>query len=722
MMGKELKMAENGQGGPKVCPGCGDEVETDWVKCPVCNYFLKEQKALPAVPPPPGPPVIEEPTPQPGPPVETVPLPSLPSQPVLVAPPNTQEAPDTSLDSLGTDLTNAEEVHKISESAAARSHQEPVEKDESETRIRDLELQLKDSQAQVQSTEENLAMARMEREALSKKLSETEANRTALESEKQSLEELVVLRESGLKTKEDELKALEDGIALKETRTSEDREKVKAQAVALTEIETKLEVREKALKEKEEALAKDEASLDQVEASLKDRETGVVHGHEDLKIKRGELDGMIDQYANRLSQVKLREDKVNAIEAKTKDQSDKNEKDKTEVGRLRVQLESERADISTRSKGLFERLQKAEAKAKELDDREKVVKDTERKVQKWQEDLRHTEIHLMSIQEEINSCVYCSAKDRFMMVEKLISEAKAIGAETDMAEAEVKSARLLLDAGEFAKAVEKASNAIKLAEASKKQYYSYGVRYTIRAVDKIINSIKELGVSTEEPEGMLKDAKTALAEEDYERAEECAKMAERIALYTEEKAEEISSGIHRLDGLIAKAKAEKRDTGVAEGLLAQAKDLAKKGNYGSSLEYLREAEKSLMEQQVSSVKEGLKEEPAEAPPPGPPEPAPEEPVVQQPEQPVMEPQYMPTPPVQQPQEQTSYSGGGPIHQTVQQQQYYAPQPQAPPPPLPQVPAGQRFRCPYCQSIFEVRADYRPVQTTCPYCSRTVMIN
>jgi len=715
-------MAEKGQGATKVCPGCGDEVEADWVKCPVCNYFLKETKAQPAVPPPPGPPIIEEPAPQPAPPVETAPLTSLPSSPVIEMPPKPPEASLTSLDSIHHDLTNAQEVHKISESAAAKSHQEPVKKDERDARIRDLEVQLKDSQAQGHSTEENLAMSGMEREALTKKLSETEANLAALDSEKKSLEELVVLREGDLKKREDELKARDDGIALKETRTNDDREKIKAQAMALTEIETKLEVREKALKEKEEALAKDEASLDQVEASLKDRETGVVHGHENLKVKRGELDGMIDQYANRLAQVKLREDKVNALEAKTKELSDKNEKDKTEVGQLRVHLEAERADISTRSKGLFERLQKAETKAKELDDREKVVKDTERKVQKWQEDLRHTEIHLMSIQEEINSCVYCSAKDRFMMVEKLISDAKAVGAETDMAEAEVKSARLLLDAGEFTKAVEKASNAIKLAETSKKQYYSYGVRYTIRAVEKIINSIKELGVSTEEPEGMLKDAKTALAEEDYERAEECAKMAERIALYTEEKAEEISSGMRRLEGMIAKAQAEKRDAGVAEGLLAQAKDLAKKGNYGSSLEYLREAEKSLMEQQVSSMKEGLNEEPAEAksPPPGPPEPTPEEPIVQEPEQPVEEPQYTPTPPVQEPQEQTGYSTGGPIHQTVPQQQYYAPQPQAPPPP--QEAPGQRFRCPYCQSIFEVRADYRPVQTTCPYCSRTVMIN
>jgi tetratricopeptide (TPR) repeat protein len=714
-------MAENGLGGPKVCPGCGDEVEADWVKCPVCNYFLKETKA-PAVPPPPGPPIITEQAPQPAPQIETTPPPSLPSSPIIEMPQTPPETPVTSMDSLRKDLTDAEEVHKISANAAAKSHQESAKKDDSDARIRDLEVQLKDSQAQIQSTEENLAMSRMEREALTKKLSETEATLAALDSEKKALEELVVLREGDLKKREDELKARDDGIVLKETRTNDDRERIKAQAIALTEIETKLEVREKALKEKEEALAKDEASLDQVEASLKDRETGVVHGHEDLKVKRGELDGMIDQYANRLAQVKLREDKVNAIEAKTKDLSDKNEKDKTELGRLRVQLETERADISTRSKGLFERLQKAEVKSKELDDREKVVKDTERKAQKWQEDLRHTEIHLMSIQEEINSCVYCSAKDRFMMVEKLISDAKAVGAETDMAEAEVKSARLLLDAGEFAKAVEKASNAIKLAETSKKQYYSYGVRYTIRAVEKIINSIKELGVSTEEPEGMLKDAKTALTEEDYERAEECAKMAERIALYTEEKAEEISSGIHRLEGMIAKAKAEKRDAGVAEGLLTQAKDLAKKGNYGSSLEYLREAEKSLMEQQVSSVKEGLKEEPAEAqaPPPGPPEPAPEEPIVQEPEQPAVEPQYAPTPPVEQTQTETTYSAGGPIHQTVPQQQYYTPQPQAPPPP--QETPGQRFRCPYCQSVFEVRADYRPVQTTCPYCSRTVMIN
>jgi hypothetical protein len=704
-------MAEQGLGGPKVCPGCGDEVEADWVKCPVCNYLLGAPKA-PAVPPP-GPPEPPQMVEAPAPVVEATPLPSIPSPPTMETPTKPPEAPLTSFSSLQKDLTNAEEVHKISQSAAAHSHQEPPKKDDRDARITDLEVQLKDSQAQVHSTEENLAMANMEREALQKKLSEAEAKYAELDSEKKSLEELVVLREGDLKKREDELKAKDDGIVMKETRTNEDRERIKAQAVALTEIETKLEVREKALKEREEALAKDEASLDQVETSLKDRETGVVHGHEELKVKRGELDGMIDQYANRLAQVKLREDKVNALEAKNRELSEKNEKDHTELGRLRVQLESERADISTRSQGLFERLQKAEAKAKELDDREKVVKDTERKAQKWQEDLRHTEIHLMSIQEEINSCVYCSAKDRFMMVDKLISDAKAIGADTEMAESEVKNARVLLDAGEFAKAVEKASNAIKLAETSKKQYYSYGVRYTIRAVEKIINSIKELGVSTEEPEGMLKDAKTALAEEDYERAEECAKMAERIALYTEEKAEEISSGIGRLDGMISKAKAENRDTGAAEGLLVEAKNLAKKGNYGSSLEYLREAEKSLMEQQVSSVKEGLKEEPVEAPPPGPPEPAPEEPEPQ-----VEEPQY--TPPVEKPQVETTYSAGGPIHQTVPQQQYYAPQPQAPSPP-PEA-AGQRFRCPYCQSVFEVRADYRPVQTTCPYCSRTVMIN
>ena len=716
-------MAQDGQGGPKICPGCNEEVEDDWVKCPVCNAALKGDTP----PVPPGPP--QAPTPDVEPQVPT----TRQAPPEVPAPPPTPQGL----------LSGGDEARKISENAVAKSKLEAAlkENDDKDAKVKELEARLKEKEDHITATEEALAVERMEKASLKKKvedaeaistkytaqgtdrddlktrLEETEVKLAQQESERKSLEELVVLREGGLRKQEDDLKLREDAVVAREQKLADDREKVKAQATVLTEIETKVEAKDKAIKDREDAFAKDEAALDQVEASLKERETAVVHGHEQLNIKQGELDGMIDQYAKKLTQIRLREDKVNVTEAKGKELSDKNEKDRTELGQTRVGLETDRADITARSQALYERLQKAEAKAKELDDREKVVKEQERKGQKWQEDLRHTEIHLMSIQDEIDSCVHCSAKDRFAKVDKIIAEAKAIGADVEIPEQEVKGARALLDQGQPDKAVEKASNAIKLAEAAKKQYYSYGVRYTIKTVEKIILSVKELGVSTEEPEGMLKEAKAALALEDYERAEELAKMAERIALYTEEKAEEISAGLRRLDGQIAKAKSEGRDAATAEGLEAQAKDLAKKGNYGNSLEYLREAEKSLLEQQVSSVSEGLKEEPAEVPtPPGPPvveekpepQPVPFEAPVQQPQQQVQQP------------EPQAWGAGGPIHYPAQQQQY-EPQPQAAPP-QPQETPAQRFRCPYCGSVFEVRAAYRPVTTSCPYCQHMVIIN
>jgi len=717
-------MAQDGQGGPKICPGCNEEVEDDWVKCPVCNTILKGSSGPASMPP--GPPAMPPPVAEPSTPM---------SPPEVPAPPPAPKGM----------LAGADEARMISENAANKSKLEAAlkERDESDAKVKELEARLKEKDDQMTATEQALTVERMEKAALKKKLEdsdallakntaqgadtndlkkrleETEVKLAQQESERKSLEELVVLREGSLRKQEDELKVREDAVTVREKKMADDREKVKAQAMVLTEIEAKVEVKDKAIQEREHALAKDEAAMDQVEASLKERETAVVHGHEQLKTKQGELDAMVDQYANRLAQIRLREDKVVVLETKGKELSEKNEKDRTELGQARVQLETERADITARSQALYERLQKAEAKAKDLDEREKVVKEQERKGQKWQEDLRHTEIHLMSIQEEIDSCVHCSAKDRFAKVEKIIAEAKAIGADVEIAEQEVKGAKALLDQGQPDKAVEKASNAIKLAEAAKKQYYSYGVRYTIKAVEKIITSIKELGVSTDEPEGMLKEAKAALGVEDYERAEDLAKMAERIALYTEEKAEEISGGLRRLDGMISKAKTDGRDTATAEGLEAQAKDLAKKGNYGNSLEYLREAEKSLLDEQVSSVSEGLKEEPAEAPPkPGPPlveekpepEPAPVEPPVEQPQ-----------PQVQQPEPQAG-GAGGPIHYPAPQQQY-EPQPQAPPPPPQQQEAsGQRFRCPYCGSVFEVRAAYRPVTTSCPYCQHMVIIN
>ena len=744
-------MADYGQGGQKACPGCGEDVENGWVKCPVCNFGLIAQKTPVStpVPVPPGPPQTIAPAPVPPPSLPEAP--SLPSSlPVVPGPPERPMTPGLPLASDVTDMSKGEEAHRISESATVKSKLDAVlkDKDDRDARVKALEIELQKKDAAITGTEQSLAVERMEKEnlkqklemaetklakqqssggdidELKKKLEDTETRLAQQESERKSLEDLVVQREEGLKNKDDEHKTRDETLAQKEVKNADDREKIKAQAVALAEIEAKVEAKEKALAEREAALTKDEADMDQVEAGLKERESVIVHGHEQLKIKQGELDGMVDQYANRLATVKHREDKANELEKKTKELAEKNEKDRTELGQSRVLLETEKADITTRSHALFERLQKAEAKGKELDERERVVKETEHKAQRWQEDLRHTEIHLMSIQDDINRCVYCSAKDRFMMVDKLIADAKAIGAETDMAETEVKNARVLLDAGEFEKAIEKASAAIKLAETSKKQYYSYGVRYTIKTVEKIIASIKELGVSTEEPESMLKDAKKSLAEEDYERAEDSAKMAERIALYTEEKAEEISSGVRRLDSAIAKAKTDGRDVGTAQGLIEQAKDLAKKGNYGSSLDYLREAEKSLMEQQVSSLSEGLKEEPAEAapPPPGPPPPVVEAPAPEPvPEPAPVLPPVVETPYVEQTQ-QTIYSAGGPVHYQAQQQQY-EPQVQAPPP-QPQAPEtpGQRFRCPYCQSVFEVRANYRPVTTACPYCTRVVMIN
>jgi len=744
--------------GPKICPGCGDEVEEEWIKCPVCNTILRSPGPPPTVPPGPpqaSPQMAQPPEPQAGPPTtleerREMPAPETPRPPPVPEPraepmlERPHEAPTAPLTATPDILMKGEEARRISESAAMKSKLEATqkEKDESDARAQELEAQLKEKESQLNTTEQALAVERMERANLKKKLDNAEASQTRLEAEqkdredlkkrledtetklgheeaeRKSLEDLVVQREGDLRKKEEELKVREDDIVLKEKRTAEDREKVKAQAIALAEVEAKVEGREKVVKEREGTLAKDEADLEQIEASLKEKETSVIHGQGQVKIKQGELDSMIDQYANRLAQVKLRDDKVNALEARTKEIGEKNDKDRTELGQMRVKIETDKADITTRSQGLYERLLKAEAKAKELDEREKVVKEQERTSQKWQEDLRHTEIHLMSIQDEIDSCVHCSAKDRFARVDKLIAEAKAIGAEVDIPEDEVKGARALLDQGQYDKAVEKASNAIRLAEQAKKQYYSYGVRYTIKAVEKIISSIKELGVSTDEPEGMLKDAKEALSKEDYERAEDLAKMAERIALYTEEKAEEISAGIRRLDPMMAKAKSDGRDTSTAEGIIGQAKDLAKKGNYGSSLEYLREAERSLLDQQVSSVTEGLKEEPAEAPPPGPPIPVQEE---APPPVPEPAPQEVPVQmrPAQPPQEQTTGSAGGPIHHAMQPQ--YAPQ-GPPPQPQPQEPPGQRFRCPYCGSVFEIRNAQRPITTSCPYCQHMVIIN
>jgi chromosome segregation ATPase len=693
--------------------------------------------------------MAQPPEPQAGPPTDIeerkdIPVPEAPRPPPAPeakAEPQ-PEFPKTPLSATPDILMKGEEARRISESAALKSKLDTAqkEKDQSDARAQELEARLKEKESQLNTTEEALAVERMERANIKKRLDSAEANQTKLEAdrtdtedlrkrladtetnlahetaERKSLEDLVVQREGDLRKKEEELKTREDDIVAKEKRASEDREKVKAQAIVLADVEVKVEAREKVVKEREGTLAKDEADLEQMEASLKEKETSVIHGQEQVKVKQGELDSMIDQYANRLAQVKLREDKENALETRTKEAGEKNDRDRTELGQMRVKLESDKADITTRSQALYERLQKAEAKAKELDDREKVVKEQERTSQKWQEDLRHTEIHLMSIQDEIDSCVHCSAKDRFMRVDKAIAEAKAIGADVDIPEDEVKGARALLDQGQYDKAVEKASNAIRLAEQAKKQYYSYGVRYTIKTVEKIISSIKELGVSTDEPEGMLKDAKEALSKEDYERAEDLAKMAERIALYTEEKAEEISAGIRRLDPMMVKAKSDGRDTSTAEGIIAQAKDLAKKGNYGSSLEYLREAEKSLLEQQVSSVTEGLKEEPAEAPPPGPPISVQEEAPPQEPTPQEVPPQMQPA---QQPREQVTGSAGGPIHQAMQPQ--YTPQ-GPPPQPQPQEPQGQRFRCPYCGSVFEIRNAQRPITTSCPYCQRMVIIN
>ncbi len=438
------------------------------------------------------------------------------------------------------------------------------------------------------------------------------------EAERRSLE--LLEREEAVKKREEELRAKEGAAAGRD-------EELRAREEALTAREEELRAREEALTAREEELRKGWEDLEAERAAREDQAGAA--GAAAMEAAQRELEArakLLEERERALEQFNQELRAAEAINQKRERELEEAERALRERERsVEMETEALATDREAFSQREMEFLrQKAELEKfqeylrarsldldnnqRALDQREAALREEERRaselraglekrrdeMESLEKDLRYHEIHLLTLEEEISDCPYCSTMDGFITTAQLIAEAKGLGADTSEAEKYHKQARSALESGDFDKAAALNRNAMTLAREAKQKYLHYGVKYIISGAETAVKSAGQMGAETAEPEGLLRRARELLDKGDYEGAEQLARRAERMAILAEEKLRELSGTLERLERRVGEVRAYGVDVTEVESAVSAARAMMKEGKRAEAQARLQGVEEILM--------------------------------------------------------------------------------------------------------------------------------
>ncbi|MGQ9583744.1 MAG: hypothetical protein ACUVV6_09600, partial [Thermoplasmatota archaeon] len=353
-----------------------------------------------------------------------------------------------------------------------------------------------------------------------------------------------------------------------------------AGAAAIEAAERDLETRTKLLDERERALEqfnqelraaeavnqKKERELEEAGRALEERERGVEMETEALATDREALSQREMEFLRQKAELEKFQEYLRARS---------------------LELDNSQRTLEQREAALKEEERRASELRAEL---EKMRGD----VESLEKDLRYHEIHLLTLEEEISDCPYCSTMDGFITTAQLIADAKGLGADTSEAEKYHKQARTALESGDFDKAATLNRNAMTLAKEAKQKYLHYGVKYIISGAETAVKSAGQMGAETAEPESLLREARQLLDKEDYDGAEQLARKAERMAILAEERLRELSGTLDRLEKRMEEVRVYGVDLTEVESAVSAARDLMKERKRAEAQARLQGVEEILL--------------------------------------------------------------------------------------------------------------------------------
>ncbi|MEM4728908.1 MAG: DUF4398 domain-containing protein [Thermoplasmata archaeon] len=529
------------------------------------------------------------------------------------------------------------------------SREESLGKRESEIKAMEEELR----RLKEETSEKAKELRRLEEELVQKSgaLAEKEAMAKELDELRGELER----RREEVRAKEKEVKVRFDEAERRYIELKEREERVRGMEEEVVRRDTEVRRREEEVANKEAEVLRREEAVEKKEAELRDREEGLRAKEEELRVERENLEAMkasmeaqraagaAEELEERARLLDERERALEQFNQELRAAEAINQKKEMELEERRRALEEAEAALQEKEKALametealaadreafsqreaeflrqraeLEKFQEyLRTRALELDGTQKIqdrreesLKEEEGRIsalraelekkkeelEALEKDLRYHEIHLLTLEEEIADCPYCSTMDGFITTMQLIADAKGLGADVTEAERYHKQARQALESGDFDKAATLNRNAMTLAKEAKQKYLHYGVKYIISGAETAVKSASQMGVDTSECEEMLKSAREALDRGEYESAEELARRAERTAILAEEKLRELVGTLERIETRLKEIQSYGVDLSEVESAVSAAKELMRERKRKEAQERLQGVEEIML--------------------------------------------------------------------------------------------------------------------------------
>ncbi|MEM2900384.1 MAG: hypothetical protein QXT63_06285, partial [Thermoplasmata archaeon] len=182
--------------------------------------------------------------------------------------------------------------------------------------------------------------------------------------------------------------------------------------------------------------------------------------------------------------------------------------------------------------------------------------------------------------------MYQKAWDKIFEADMQLAEAKEAGLDVALAENAIIRAKDEVGRNEYASAeklaiealqlIEQAKGKEKLSEAKKKKEEATPI---VEAADKAVNDGLSKGMTLDEAEKMMVEAKAALASGDYDGAIDFARQAEKIVKRVEKEFNQVSEMLDSASALVSQKRKAGEDVSELEVMLANAVSELALGHY-----------------------------------------------------------------------------------------------------------------------------------------------
>ncbi len=194
-----------------------------------------------------------------------------------------------------------------------------------------------------------------------------------------------------------------------------------------------------------------------------------------------------------------------------------------------------------------------------------------------------------------------NAEKQLEAATQLIDKAKKIDANVAEAEALLEETNQAMKVKDFKLAVGKATE----CRARSERIYEERVKAIVESSSDMLKLAKGIGKKVEEGEGLVKQAREAVASEDLEKAVELARKSwqqtEKILH------EHLSTRFSSAQSLIMVAKKAEKDTSVAEDLLSRARSALESNDYESALNFTKDTFQNVASELREDIESSLEE-------------------------------------------------------------------------------------------------------------------